>query len=139
MTAAVHIRPLIERNTLPLSATAMNRICLVRFAWKWYSRGRVVLYVSMDLLIISFKITWCLFVLLGDGRWRQVIRRCASVADTGVTGVCNWGVYENGVYWEECYCSSDSCNAADSLVKPAVVLPLVLVLCALAFSSIFIK
>ncbi|XP_030383666.1 uncharacterized protein LOC115631137 [Scaptodrosophila lebanonensis] len=47
-----------------------------------------------------------------DGRWRQVIRRCASVADTGVTGVCNWGVYENGVYWEECYCSSDSCNAA---------------------------
>ncbi|ALC42854.1 CG6583 [Drosophila busckii] len=46
-----------------------------------------------------------------DGRWRQVIRRCASVSDTGVTGVCNWGVYENGVYWEECYCSSDACNA----------------------------
>ncbi|KAG7312313.1 hypothetical protein JYU34_001793 [Plutella xylostella] len=45
-----------------------------------------------------------------DGRWRQVIRRCASVADTGVTGVCNWGVYDNGVYWEECYCSSDECN-----------------------------
>ncbi|XP_062535671.1 uncharacterized protein LOC134204881 [Armigeres subalbatus] len=39
-----------------------------------------------------------------DGRWRQVIRRCASVSETGVTGVCNWGVYENGVYWEECYC-----------------------------------
>ena len=52
---------------------------------------------------------------LGDGRWRQVIRRCASVADTGVTGVCNWGVYENGVYWEECYCSQDSCNGSDSL------------------------
>lgn len=39
-----------------------------------------------------------------------MIRRCASVADTGVTGVCNWGVYENGVYWEECYCAEDACN-----------------------------
>lgn len=44
-----------------------------------------------------------------------MIRRCASVADTGVTGVCNWGVYENGVYWEECYCAEDSCNAAVDL------------------------
>lgn len=51
----------------------------------------------------------------GDGRWRQVIRRCASVSETGVTGVCNWGVYENGVYWEECYCSSDECNVASSI------------------------
>ncbi|CAH2092815.1 unnamed protein product [Euphydryas editha] len=50
-----------------------------------------------------------------DGRWRQVIRRCASVSETGVTGVCNWGVYENGVYWEECYCSSDECNSASSI------------------------
>lgn len=50
-----------------------------------------------------------------DGRWRMVIRRCASVSDTGVTGVCNWGVLENGVYWEECYCSSDGCNSADFL------------------------
>ncbi|XP_059057764.1 uncharacterized protein LOC131851296 [Achroia grisella] len=50
-----------------------------------------------------------------DGRWRQVIRRCASVADTGVTGVCNWGVYPNGVYWEECYCSSDECNNSSYL------------------------
>lgn len=41
-----------------------------------------------------------------------MIRRCASVADTGVTGVCNWGVYENGIYWEECYCSNDECNSA---------------------------
>jgi hypothetical protein len=49
----------------------------------------------------------------GDGRWRQVIRRCASVADTGVTGVCNWGVYENGVYWEECYCAEDACNSSN--------------------------
>ncbi|XP_066137747.1 UPAR/Ly6 domain-containing protein crok-like [Euwallacea fornicatus] len=47
-----------------------------------------------------------------DGRWRQVIRRCASVADTGVTGVCNWGVYDNGVYWQECYCSEDECNSS---------------------------
>lgn len=54
-------------------------------------------------------------LLPGDGRWRQVIRRCASVAETGVTGVCNWGVYENGVYWEECYCSQDSCNGASGL------------------------
>lgn len=50
---------------------------------------------------------------LGDGRWRQVIRRCASVSDTGVTGVCNWGVYENGDYWEECYCSEDECNSSN--------------------------
>jgi len=49
-----------------------------------------------------------------DGRWRQVIRRCASVADTGVTGVCNWGVKENGVYWEECYCAQDGCNRSSS-------------------------
>ena len=34
------------------------------------------------------------------------------MSDTGVTGVCNWGVLENGVYWEECYCSSDGCNGA---------------------------
>ncbi|ENN74881.1 hypothetical protein D910_07087 [Dendroctonus ponderosae] len=47
-----------------------------------------------------------------NGRWRQVIRRCASVSDTGVTGVCNWGVYENGIYWQECYCSDDECNSA---------------------------
>ncbi|KAL3272741.1 hypothetical protein HHI36_014203 [Cryptolaemus montrouzieri] len=51
-----------------------------------------------------------------DGRWRQVIRRCASVADTGVTGVCNWGVYENGIYWEECYCSEDKCNSSNVVI-----------------------
>ncbi|KAF5300640.1 hypothetical protein FQA39_LY11101 [Lamprigera yunnana] len=50
-----------------------------------------------------------------DRRWRQVIRRCASVAEAGVTGVCNWGVYENGVFWEECYCIEDECNAANTL------------------------
>ncbi|KAK5641899.1 hypothetical protein RI129_010446 [Pyrocoelia pectoralis] len=47
-----------------------------------------------------------------DARWRQVIRRCASVAELGVTGVCNWGVYENGDYWEECYCIEDECNSS---------------------------
>lgn len=31
----------------------------------------------------------------------------------GVTGVCNWGVYENGDYWEECYCSHDACNGSE--------------------------
>ncbi|XP_073993614.1 UPAR/Ly6 domain-containing protein crok [Rhodnius prolixus] len=50
-----------------------------------------------------------------DGRWRQVIRRCASVAETGVTGVCNWGVRENGDYWEQCYCSEDGCNSGPSI------------------------
>jgi len=66
--------------------------------------------------------TFCVKILkqgprgfIWDGRWRQVIRRCASVSDTGVTGVCNWGVQENGVFWEECYCSHDSCNTATSL------------------------
>lgn len=56
-----------------------------------------------------------MFFVLGDGRWRHVIRRCASVADTGVTGVCNWGVYENGDYWEECYCSHDACNGSNNI------------------------
>ncbi|XP_001948579.2 uncharacterized protein LOC100160183 [Acyrthosiphon pisum] len=45
-----------------------------------------------------------------DGRWRNVIRRCGLVSDTGVTGVCNWGVELNGGFWEECYCSEDNCN-----------------------------
>ncbi|XP_017783328.1 PREDICTED: uncharacterized protein LOC108567407 [Nicrophorus vespilloides] len=63
-----------------------------------------------------------------DGRWRQVIRRCASVADTGVTGVCNWGVYENGVYWEECYCSNDECNSAESKTVSMTLLASVLIL-----------
>ncbi|KAJ8915146.1 hypothetical protein NQ315_000398 [Exocentrus adspersus] len=67
-----------------------------------------------------------------DGRWRQVIRRCASVADTGVTGVCNWGVYDNGIYWEECYCSADECNSADSKKISTLVLAVsigILLLC----------
>ncbi|XP_046988068.1 uncharacterized protein LOC124593764 [Schistocerca americana] len=59
-----------------------------------------------------------------DGRWRQVIRQCASVATYGVTGVCNWGVYDNGVYWEECYCSEDGCNLAPSskISKPLLMI-----------------
>jgi len=57
-----------------------------------------------------------------DGRWRQVIRRCGSVAEKGVTGVCNWGVYENGDYWEECYCSTDACNSSPQDIKPPSLL-----------------
>ena len=80
-----------------------------------------------------------------------MIRRCASVSDTGVTGVCNWGVQvssfknkmaaifflvkytflplfpvlqENGVYWEECYCSHDSCNSA-MREQAAFLIPLI--------------
>merc|ERR1711997_1329068 len=64
-----------------------------------------------------------------DGRWRMVIRRCASVSDTGVTGVCNWGVLENGVYWEECYCSHDACNGSSrSMIFISSLLPLLLLL-----------
>ncbi|XP_014602957.1 PREDICTED: uncharacterized protein LOC106786273 [Polistes canadensis] len=57
-----------------------------------------------------------------NGRWRQVIRRCASVSSTGVTGVCNWGVYENGVYWQECSCSEDSCNGASSISSLSTII-----------------
>ena len=46
------------------------------------------------------------------------------MSDTGVTGVCNWGVLENGVYWEECYCSQDECNAAPRLQSAALALVL---------------
>ncbi|XP_068150768.1 LOW QUALITY PROTEIN: uncharacterized protein [Drosophila tropicalis] len=73
-----------------------------------------------------------------DGRWRQVIRRCASVSDTGVTGVCNWGVYENGVYWEECYCSSDSCNGSN-YVKLNKVLHLLIGFILMAAASKLIR
>ncbi|KOC65940.1 hypothetical protein WH47_12739 [Habropoda laboriosa] len=70
-----------------------------------------------------------------DGRWRQVIRRCSSVASTGVTGVCNWGVYENGVYWEECSCSEDSCNAASTLPSFSITILLLLGISIAIFSS----
>jgi len=54
-------------------------------------------------------------VFIWDGRWRTVIRRCALVSETGVTNYCNWGHDENGVYWEECYCATNECNAASSI------------------------
>ncbi|XP_053212098.1 uncharacterized protein LOC128395659 [Panonychus citri] len=52
-----------------------------------------------------------------DGRWRTVIRRCAQVSETGVSWGCAWGYRENGVYWEECYCAKDGCNAGDHLIS----------------------
>lgn len=64
-------------------------------------------------------------IFKGNGRWRQVIRRCASVSSTGVTGVCNWGVYENGVYWEECSCSENSCNGASTLSSFSIIILLI--------------
>lgn len=56
------------------------------------------------------------------------------MADTGVTGVCNWGVYENGVYWEECYCSGDSCNGAETLNAAKSIWAAVILLCAFGFA-----
>jgi len=57
-----------------------------------------------------------------DGRWRQVIRRCGFVSDTGVTNVCNWGIDENSVYWEECYCPGDECNSSVNLSLSSLLL-----------------
>merc|ERR1712107_893021 len=65
--------------------------------------------------------TFCVKILkqgprgfIWDGRWRQVFRRCASVSDTGVTGVCNWGVL-GGVLLQRgqlqyCSRSADVCS-----------------------------
>lgn len=52
------------------------------------------------------------------------------MAETGVTGVCNWGVYENGVYWEECYCAEDACNKGNAkiIVGPLMFLSVILFL-----------
>lgn len=47
-----------------------------------------------------------------DGRWRTVTRRCAQISERGISWGCDWGFHENGVYWEECYCAEDGCNAA---------------------------
>ena len=41
-----------------------------------------------------------------------MIRKCSSIATTGVTNVCNWGIDDNGDYWQECSCSEDGCNGA---------------------------
>lgn len=59
-------------------------------------------------------------MFIWDGRWRTVIRRCSSVTETGVTNMCNWGLDPNGVYWEECYCTSDSCNGSSSITSSVV-------------------
>ncbi|KAK7870511.1 hypothetical protein R5R35_002915 [Gryllus longicercus] len=67
-----------------------------------------------------------------DGRWRQVIRRCASVAESGVTGVCNWGVYDNGVFWQECYCSENECNSTSAVQANFLYLIVVLIFLKLA-------
>ncbi|XP_066969409.1 UPAR/Ly6 domain-containing protein crok-like [Macrobrachium rosenbergii] len=61
-------------------------------------------------------------MFIWDQRWRTVIRRCASVTETGVTNVCNWGVDPNGVYWEECYCTSDGCNGASGILVSSVAI-----------------
>lgn len=76
--------------------------------------------------------TYLVFSFVGDGRWRTVIRRCSSVTESGVTNVCNWGIDPNGVYWEECYCTSDGCNGsaattASFLVVATSVLALVFI------------
>lgn len=93
------------------------------------SRNYGGFFLSMYIFFIIFMLS----LFPGDGRWRQVIRRCASVSETGVTGVCNWGVYENGVYWEECYCAEDGCNhAAKSVTMSGVSL-----LCLLGLSVLY--
>ncbi|CAG0895951.1 unnamed protein product, partial [Darwinula stevensoni] len=71
-----------------------------------------------------------------DGRWRQVIRRCGSVSEMGVTGVCNQGIDENSVYREECYCSTDGCNVASSYhLSGALALASLLFLATTPFAS----
>lgn len=123
---------MIKHNILQSIVIAKKVTCLARFVWKLLSRALLVLYVNIIDSYYTYKrVEPCFF--LGDGRWRQVIRRCASVADTGVTGVCNWGVYDNGVYWEECYCVEDACNSSNILFQ-SIILPictLFLVLCRL--------
>lgn len=69
-----------------------------------------------------------------DGRWRQVIRRCASETENGIIGVCNWGVLENGVYWENCYCSENGCNSSSNL-KYSIIL----ILSTMIASTIYIN
>lgn len=90
------------------------------FCMKVVQQGPKGFICKCEMLLLFFSVNNKIFnnfflFYIGDGRWRQVIRRCASVSDTGVTGVCNWGVYENGVYWEECYCSHDACNNSNSI------------------------
>lgn len=55
----------------------------------------------------------------------------------GVTDVCNWGVYENGDYWEECYCSHDGCNGSNQnrISTFAVVFGTIVTLCLAAVTA----
>ena len=115
LTSAALTTDSIKQRTFRSSVTVMNHTCLDLSAWKLYNKVQGDSYVSFKLACAEVKSNQKILIPLGDGRWRQVMRRCASVADTGVTGVCNWGVYENGVYWEECYCAEDSCNVSSSL------------------------
>lgn len=170
-TVAERTEDLMNRNILPLSVTAMNLTCLDHSAWKSFNRVREGSFVSVSLLKELFSLNWIdkerriwqfkcdLFVFPGDGRWRHVIRRCASVAESGkfkanatfaliivswtrtktgfcnfflgVTDVCNWGVYENGDYWEECYCSHDGCNGSNQnrISTAAVIVSTIFTLC----------
>lgn len=88
-------------------------ICELFDVWTRFTR-RFDLYRSGALRWLS--------TISGDGRWRNVIRRCGSVSDTGVTGVCNWGVEWNGVYWEECYCSEDNCNSSTNIAPFSIII-----------------
>lgn len=126
-TIVVSIGRLNLKEMYLLSVTQMNLILLAHFVLKSPNKVQEDSFVSF-VCSVHPSIDFCLCItnlsiflmiaylisFLGDGRWRQVIRRCASVSDTGVTGVCNWGVLPNGVYWEECYCSHDGCNTASS-------------------------
>lgn len=101
-----------------------------KFKYTVHLHIRLVNHSITDLVLIYFF----LLIFKGDGRWRQVIRRCSSVASTGVTGVCNWGVYENGVYWEECSCSENNCNTASSLSSFPIIILLSLAILISIFS-----
>lgn len=57
-----------------------------------------------------------------DGRWRNVVRRCAQVSNRGISWGCDWGYEENGVYWEKCYCAEDGCNASTSIFSQQMYL-----------------
>lgn len=87
--ASINVGPmwgLIKQKTFQSNATVMNHTCLVRSAWKSSSKDQKDSFVSHHLCCLSCNKSQFLS-FSGDGRWRQVIRRCASVADTGVTGV----------------------------------------------------
>ena len=118
---------LILLNKFQSTVIATNPLHQAHFASKSLSKDPEVLFVShVKYLPVEHLIDYQFQT--GDGRWRQVIRRCASVADTGVTGVCNWGVKENGVYWEECYCAQDGCNNSSALSTSLVLITLSLLL-----------